>query len=128
MKHLRRTLSLLICLALVLSLCACGSNSQAPENMQSTLPGSGPVSAGEVEETGGEQVSLPPQASEALKAAQALIGKDLKELVAAFGEPDSSDYAPSCLGTGEDGELHYPEFTVYTYKVNGTETIQDVRG
>ena len=58
--------------------------------------------------------------------AQAYIGKSVSSLIAALGSPKGSDYAPSCLGDGEDGELFYDGFTVYTYRVNGTETVQDV--
>ena len=47
-------------------------------------------------------------------------------LIAAIGSPISSSYAPSCLGPGEDGELIYNGFTVYTYRENGVETVEDV--
>ena len=43
-----------------------------------------------------------------------------------IGEPDSADYAPSCLGPGEDGELTYDGFIVYTYREEGSETVEDV--
>lgn len=58
--------------------------------------------------------------------ARAYIGKSVSSLIAAIGQPSGRDYAPSCLGDGEDGELFYDGFTVYTYRVNGTETVQDV--
>ena len=56
------------------------------------------------------------------------IDKPVSELIAAIGEPQSSDYAPSCLnpGQGEDGMLYYDGFVVYTYKEGDTETVQDV--
>lgn len=60
------------------------------------------------------------------ETAAAYIGKSVSSLIAAIGQPKGSDYAPSCLGDGEDGELFYDGFTVYTYRVNGTETVQDV--
>lgn len=60
------------------------------------------------------------------EAAAAYIGRSVSSLIAAIGAPNGSDYAPSCLGDGEDGELFYDGFTVYTYRVNGTETVQDV--
>ena len=38
-----------------------------------------------------------------------------------------SSYASSCLGPGEDGELYYDGFTVYTYRdPDGTENVYDV--
>ena len=51
----------------------------------------------------------------------------MDELIAAIGEPNSSDYAPSCLGEGEDGNLYYDGFTVYTYRdTSGAETVNYV--
>lgn len=61
-----------------------------------------------------------------LKAqAESCIGKTVEELIALIGEPQSSDYAPSCLnpGVGEDGNLYYDGFTVYTYKEDGVEEV-----
>lgn len=61
-----------------------------------------------------------------LKAqAESCIGKNVEELIALIGEPQSSDYAPSCLnpGVGEDGNLYYDGFTVYTYKEDGVEEV-----
>ena len=60
---------------------------------------------------------------DALATAQEMIGEDISALTAAIGEPDDSSYASSCLGPGEDGELYYDGFTVYTYRENGVETI-----
>ena len=49
------------------------------------------------------------------------------DLHLAIGEPDNSSYASSCLGPGEDGELYYDGFTVYTYRdPDGTENVYDV--
>lgn len=67
-----------------------------------------------------------PKAAPTKADAQAYIGKSASSLIAAIGAPKGSDYAPSCLGDGEDGELFYDGFTVYTYRLNGTETVQDV--
>ena len=64
---------------------------------------------------------------DALTTAQEMIGEDVSSLTAAIGEPDNSSYASSCLGPGEDGELYYDGFTVYTYRdPDGTENIYDV--
>ena len=64
---------------------------------------------------------------DALTTAQAMIGEDVSSLTAAIGEPENSSYASSCLGPGEDGELYYDGFTVYTYRdPDGTENIYDV--
>lgn len=58
--------------------------------------------------------------------AQAFIGRSASSLIAAIGQPLSRSYAPSCLGDGEDGELIYSGFTVYTYREGDTETVLDV--
>lgn len=56
-----------------------------------------------------------------------LVGRPVSELYAAIGQPVSSDYAPSCLVEGgEDGELTYNGFTVYTVKDASGETVYDV--
>ena len=56
----------------------------------------------------------------------AFIGRSAASMIAAIGQPTSRDYTPSCLGDGEDGELFYNGFTVYTYREGTTETVQDV--
>ena len=48
------------------------------------------------------------------------------KLIEALGEPLERNYAPSCLGGGEDGELVYEGFTVYTYREGDRETVTDV--
>ena len=54
------------------------------------------------------------------------IGGDVNSLYAALGYPNSSEYGPSCIGPGEDGVLYYNGFTVYTYRENGYERVEDV--
>ena len=54
------------------------------------------------------------------------IGSDINTFYSVFGYPNSSDYGPSCMGPGEDGLLYYSNFTVYTYRVDGSETVQDI--
>ncbi len=71
-----------------------------------------------------------PEIDEALlarmDAARACIDQSVEVLYAAIGEPISSDYASSCLGSGEDGNLYYDGFTVYTYREGDTETVRYV--
>ncbi len=55
--------------------------------------------------------------------AEGYIDRDVEELYAAIGKPDSSDYAPSCLGEGGDGNLYYGGFIVHTYREDGMETV-----
>lgn len=125
MRHTKKLFALLFVLALALSLAACGSGKEAP-TMESTLPG-----------TTAEQAQAEPAAEEVETAAADPLAEtkkavlDLKdhpvaELYALLGEPESSDYAPSCMGPGEDGCLYYDGFTVYTYRENGSEVVYDV--
>lgn len=67
-----------------------------------------------------------PSGGDAKELALTFIDKSVEELIAAIGEPISSDYAPSCLGAGEDGELVYDGFSVYTYREGDVETVRDV--
>ena len=69
-----------------------------------------------------------PSPSEALfELAKGYVDKPLSELQAEIGEPVSSSYVSSCLiPGGEDGELHYDGFTVYTVKSGDSETVQHV--
>ena len=66
-------------------------------------------------------------ASDPKTAAASLVGSDVSALYSAVGYPISSSYAPSCLGDGEDGELVYDGFVVYTFKAaSGGETVSVV--
>lgn len=58
--------------------------------------------------------------------AQSYIGKSASSLIAAIGAPSAAQYSPSCMGDGEDGQLSYSGFTVYTYRENGQEKVVDV--
>ncbi len=58
--------------------------------------------------------------------AKKCIGKKVKVLIAAIGQPYYRDYEQSCFGPGEDGLLKYKGFKVYTYREKGKETVQSV--
>lgn len=60
------------------------------------------------------------------ETARALIGEPVEALIEAIGEPQSSDYAPSCLVDGEDGNWYYDGFIVYTLRTADGETVYDV--
>ena len=71
-----------------------------------------------------QPTEAPAMSAEEKKAlAEGYIDRDVEELYAAIGQPEYSDYAPSCLGEGDDGNLYYDGFTVYTYRENGMETV-----
>lgn len=69
----------------------------------------------------------PTEAAPDLRAlALGCCGCDVSVLYAAIGYPNGSSYAGSCMGDGEDGELYYNGFTVYTYREDGVETVMSV--
>ncbi len=68
--------------------------------------------------------SAPGADPELMAKAESCIDKTVEELIALIGEPMNSDYAPSCLGPGEDGRLYYEGFFVETYREDGTEIVR----
>ena len=99
---MKRWICLALAAVLLLLCCACGASDTKSETKQETK-------------------------TVTLEEAKKLIGSELKAVYAALGKPESTAYASSCLGAGEDGELHYRDFTVYTYRdTNGKETVYDV--
>lgn len=94
---------------------------QPKSEQPSQQPASEPASAPEPAPTPEPAPSAPTKSD-----AAAYKGSSKSSLVAGIGSPNSSSYSPSCMGDGEDGELHYNGFTVYTYRENGSETVTDV--
>lgn len=124
MKHTKQLICILLSLILVLALCACGGEkpAEAPAQtsaprQQSTLPDAGLHQA---EEAGAEELS------DRIALAQSFLEKDAADLIAALGEPLERNYASSCIGPGEDGELVYDGFTVFTYKEGDSEIVKGV--
>lgn len=64
-------------------------------------------------------------AADLFELANGCIDKPVEDLYELIGEPESFDYAPSCMGEGEgeDGNLYYEGFVVYTFRENGVETV-----
>ncbi len=101
---------LLLAALMLLSLAACGDTAG-----ETTTP-----------ETTTQQTTTQETTGADLKAlAESCIDKSVEELYGLIGQPVSSDYAPSCLnpGEGEDGNLYYDGFTVYTYREGDEETV-----
>jgi hypothetical protein len=63
--------------------------------------------------------------ADAVQKARKLKDRPVSELYDAIGEPDSEDAAPSCMGPGEDVNLYYDGFTVYTYREGNKQTVVD---
>ena len=128
---------LMLCLTVLL--CGCGSEpaeTTAPKApAETTAPA---VSTTAPETTAPETTTVPettaPETTEetepvdeARVLAESCIDKSVEELYKLIGEPDSADYAPSCLDeNGEDGILYYENFIVYTYREGDTETVSFV--
>ncbi len=104
-------IAILAC-ALFVSLCACGKAQQeAPTATTAPTTAEDPT----------EATQLTP-----FELARECTGRPVSELYEQIGYPNSSDYAPSCMGEGEDGNLYYHGFIVYTYKEGDTETVHFV--
>lgn len=112
-----------IMLLLTLTLCGCGGGeAQTPETEATTQATTTATETTQEEQTTEESS----EASKDLKAlAESCIDKSVEELFALIGEPNSSDYAPSCAGEegAEDGNLYYDGFIVYTLKQGDSETV-----
>ena len=109
---MKKIITMILLLALALTLCAC---TQDPEQ---TTPQT--TAAAETAETTAAEETT---AADLKALANSCIDKSVDELIALIGEPNGSDYATSCLGNGEDGNLYYDGFTVYTYREGDTETV-----
>lgn len=114
----KRVLIIAAVLMLALLLCACGKTAEeAPAGMTSELPGANLSS---------EPVTQAAEKSDDFKLAESFIGQPVENLIATIGEPVSSAYTHSCLGEGDDGNLEYDGFFVYTYKDDSGEVVKDV--
>lgn len=125
---MKKLIALLLAALLLLALCAC-DNSETPA-AESTEPSSQEAPSQNTEEP--SEQATEPQPTEPEKTpfelANECIDKTVQELYELIGEPQSADYAPSCLnpGVGEDGNLYYEGFIVYTYREGDKETVSYV--
>ena len=122
---------ILLALCLVLSFAACGKE-EAPAPTAAPAPAAPAATeapAPAPTEAPAEEAPAEPELSDFEKAESCIDGS-VEDLFALIGEPNSADYAPSCLGGvatgGEDGMLYYDGFIVYTYRENGEESVYTV--
>ena len=121
---MKNLMMILLSCMLILGLCACGESNT--NNATNPL-----ITTGTAEQTSGTTEQTTKQTEETSEAtgnadmalAESCINKSVDELYALIGRPESSDYASSCLGDGDDGMLYYDGFIVYTYRENGVETV-----
>ena len=100
-----------------------GSSSSSAGSAGSGSAG-GSASSGQTPDSSGGDSSSQDQPTAA--EARAYIGRSASSMIADIGSPTSSQYSPSCMGDGDDGELYYGDFTVYTYREDGQEQVVDV--
>ena len=135
---MKKTISLLLCLIMLLSLCACGGKEEpaTPTDAPAAAPTEAPAEDREEILDGGADIEVEPETPaedipeeptpDAVEIAKGLIDQPIEDLYEQIGEPESADYAPSCLGDGDDGMLFYDGFIVYTYREGDVETVYDV--
>ena len=142
---MKKALSILLCFVLLLGLCACSGKEEpeapaqdAPAAAPTEAPTDAPAEDGEEILDGGADIEVAPEADapaedvpeeptpDPVEIAKGLIDQPIGDLYAQIGEPESADYAPSCMGDGEDGMLFYDGFIVYTYREGDVETVYDV--
>lgn len=125
---MKKIIVMLLAALLLTGLCACGQEAPTQEDAQINVTPKVEETAA-VEETVAVTEAVSTEAVPADDAAdkkalaESCIDKDVSELYALIGEPESSDYAPSCLVDGEDGMLYYDGFVVYTTREGDVETV-----
>ena len=144
---MKKTISLLILAALVLSLAACAGHGD-PQNAQSPSAPSPTPDMTDIltaSATNAAAAKTPPASDTNAQAVQtqaaagtldqalfekakACIGRNVQELYDAVGQPaETPVYGPSCLQEGaEDGIMAYPGFSVWTVRTDTDETVHDV--
>lgn len=128
---MKKLIALLLAVLMIAGLCACkeAGSSDPDTNVTTDAPEALPTESQDEIPSEDETESVPQEVLNAnMSIAEGFIGKSVEELYQAIGEPESADYAPSCLnpGVGEDGNLYYDGFVVYTYREGDTETIEYV--
>ena len=126
---MKKMIVMLLAFVLLLGLCACGKEEAAPTEAPITVQPKAETTVAATEAAAPTAAPTEAAAETAAPAAdkktlaESCIDKDISELYALIGEPESSDYAPSCLVEGEDGALYYDGFVVYTTREGDVETV-----
>ena len=128
---MKKFMMILLACLMVLSLCACGEDTPTETSAPTQTTAAPTVDGSEQTTAPSENETTQPEEStmsidEILDLVLSYKDQPIEDLIAVIGEPEYSDYAPSCLGEGEDGMLYYDGFVVYTYRENGVETVYDV--
>ena len=135
---MKKTITILLCAMLVLSLVGCGGTKAESTALSSPTETEVPAvthapTATEVPTA----TAAPPESDNGREGSDvsalveqilAMVGQPVEDLYDLIGRPTGNvDYTSSCLVTGgKDGQLEYDGFTVYTLvQPDGTETIYD---
>lgn len=120
---MKKLMILILACVLLLSLCACG---KAQEEAPTATTAATAATTATVATDAPDPTEATQQPKDLKALAQSCIDKPVAELYALIGQPNSSDYAPSCMGDGEDGNLYYDGFIVYTYREGDSESVHFV--
>ena len=134
---MKKMITVLLCAAMLAALAACGAPAEAPA---APAPTEAPAAAApeapapdEEKPSPAEPAEEAPSGEETLDPSEIVArilemkGQPVEDLIDWLGEPESREYSSSCLVEGgQDGQLSYDGFTVYTLvQPDGTETIYD---
>ncbi len=111
---MKKAIVTILVLTFMLTLCACTQDPVQTEPQTTAADTTAPVETTDPAET---------TQADRKALAQTCVDKPVSELIALIGEPESEAYVPSCLGDGEDGNLYYDGFTVYTFRQGDAETV-----
>lgn len=113
---------ILLAVVMAVSLVACGQDNNQTSQSAQTQESTQQSQESSQQSSADTQVS---SQADLKTLAEGCIDKPLADLIALIGEPESSEYADSCLnpGVGVDGILFYDGFVVYTYREGEEEVV-----
>lgn len=121
---MKKIITVILAVCVLLTVAACGNPAPAEPTAEPVQETASP--APEAAETPADEPEAEEPDVDLIAIANEYIDKPVEELYEAIGYPESSDYASSCLGDGEDGNLYYDGFIVYTYREGDEEIVRFV--
>ncbi len=136
-KDMKKIVAMILLALLSLSLAACGGAAPAPakeEAPQQATQAETPAEPAAEPEAPAAEPEAPAEESpeeeplskeEIIARVIEMKGRPVEDLIDWLGEPERREYSSSCLiDGGQDGQLYYDGFTVYTLvQPDGTETV-----
>ncbi len=123
---MKRTISLLLILAVVFLMAACGSEVPNPTNPEQTQPATSPVSGGETQPATEETVPLGEGYTFTYGNAKIAVHADAAPIVAALGEAMSFTQEESCAFEGIHKTYYYGSFYLQTYPDGNVDRVYRV--